>query len=215
LESKPLDTTLPVIPEGLPSELLVRRPDVASAEFTLAAANAKVGLAKANFFPSLSLTGSSGFASVNLKTLVEPASRTWSFGPSLSLPLFEGGKLTAALAQARAVYEEQVAVYRSTVLKAFQDVENQLSDLRFLADEAKSLEATLANALEYQRLTQLQYEQGLTTYLQVIDANQSLLSNQLLAAQVQSERITTTISLIKALGGGWNPQADGRPAKKG
>ncbi|MBW8782935.1 MAG: efflux transporter outer membrane subunit [Verrucomicrobia bacterium] len=207
LERKTLAAAIPVIPAGLPADLLVRRPDVAAAEFKLAAANAKIGLAKANFFPSLSLTGSAGFESVDLKTLTDPASRAWSFGPSLNLPLFQGGRLTAALKQAKAAYEEQTAVYRTTVLQAFRDVEDQLSDLRFLAEEAQALESALADAEEYHRLTQLQYQQGLTTYLQVLNANQNLLSSQLSSARVQSERLTATLRLIKALGGGWDPQA--------
>jgi multidrug efflux system outer membrane protein len=207
LERKAFTTAVPVVPAGLPADLLVRRPDVAAAEFKLAAANAKIGLAKANFFPSLSLTGSAGFESMDLKTLTDPASRAWSFGPSLNLPLFQGGRLTAALKQAKAAYEEQAAVYRTTVLQAFRDVEDQLSDLRFLAEEAQALESALADAEEYHRLTQLQYQQGLTTYLQVLNANQNLLSSQLSAARVQSERLTATLRLIKALGGGWDPQA--------
>lgn len=206
LERGSLVTAVPVIPAGLPSELLTRRPDVASAERSLAAANAQVGVAKANFFPSLSLTGAAGFESVDLQNLTEWGNRAWSFGPSLSLPIFQGGKLNAALKQAKARYEEGTALYRTTVLGAFRDVEDQLSDLHLLADEATTLEATLVSAREYSRLTELQYQQGLTTYLQVIDANQTLLTNELSAARTQAQRLAATILLIKALGGGWDPQ---------
>ena len=203
----PLLTTVPEIPAGLPSALLQRRPDVVAAELNLAAANALVGVAKANFFPSLTLTGAAGFTSIELSTLTAPGSRTWSFGPSLSLPIFQGGKLNAALKQTKARYEELTATYRTTVLGAFRDVDDQLTDLHLLADEATSLESTLVSAREYFRLTQLQYQQGLATYLQVNDANQTLLNNELSAAQVQAQRLTATILLIKALGGGWDSHA--------
>ena len=202
-----LATTVPVIPAGLPSELLQRRPDIASAERTLAAANAQIGLAKADFYPSLSLTGAGGFSSIDLNTLTDWKNRAWSFGPSLSLPIFQGGKLNAALRQAKARYEERAATYRSTVLGAFRDVEDQLTDLKLLADEAESLSRTLESAREYFRLTELQYKQGLTTYLQVIDANQTLLNAELADARTQAQRLAATLLLIKALGGGWDPQA--------
>ena len=211
LARAPLATGVPVVPAGLPSALLMRRPDVVSAESTLAAANAQVGVAKADFFPSLSLTGSAGFESIDLKTLTEPGNRTWAFGPSLNLPIFQGGRLNAALKQAKARYEERTATYRTTVLGAFRDVEDQLTDLHLLADEAAALDATLVSAREYFRLTELQYKQGLTTYLQVIDANQTLLNSELSAARIQGQRLAATVLLIKALGGGWDSQA---PAAK-
>jgi multidrug efflux system outer membrane protein len=199
---------LPAVPAGLPVNLLARRPDVAESEYRLAAANAQIGLAKANFFPSFTLSSSAGFQSANLSNLLDWEKRVWSFGPSLSLPIFQGGRLTAALAQAKARYEEVMANYRTSVLAALRDVEDQLSELQLLAEKAKSLEETLVSAREYSRLTELQYKQGLTTYLQVIDANQTLLNNELSAAQAESQRLTATVLLIKALGGGWqNPAA--------
>jgi multidrug efflux system outer membrane protein len=203
LVQKPAETAIPIIPAGLPITLLSRRPDVAQAEYRLAAANAQIGMAKADFFPSFSLSGSAGFQSSNLDNLLDWEKRVWSFGPSLNLPIFQGGKLTAALALAKARYEELVATYRSTVIGAFRDVEDQLSDLHLLAEKAQSLEDTLVSAREYSRLTEIQYRQGLTNYLQVIDANQTLLNNQLSAAQAQSQRLSATVLLIKALGGGW------------
>ena len=203
LVQAPAETEIPVIPAGLPLNLLSRRPDVFEAEHRLAAANAQIGMAKANFFPTFSLIGSAGFQSSNTNNLLDWEKRVWSFGPSLNLPIFQGGRLSAALAQARARYEELVATYRTSVLGAFRDVEDQLSDLHLLAEKAKSLDDTLVSAREYSRLTQLQYKQGLTNYLQVIDANQTLLNNELSAAQAQAQRLSATVLLIKALGGGW------------
>ena len=203
LDSAPLDLAIPDVPAGLPVNLLNRRPDVAETEHQLAAANALIGVATADFFPSFSLTGSAGFQSSSADNLFEWEKRTWSVAPGLTLPLFEGGQLTAARARAKARYRELVADYRSAVLVAFRDVEDALSDLGFLAEKAKSLDATLESAREYSRLTELQYRQGLTTYLQVIDANQTLLSNELSAAQTQLDRLDTSVLLMKALGGGW------------
>jgi multidrug efflux system outer membrane protein len=202
-EPQPLTIAIPVVPAGLPVNLLDRRPDVAEAERQLAAANAQVGMAKADFFPSFSLTGSAGFDSSSAQHLAEWESRVWSIAPGLNAPLFQGGQLTAAHARAKARYQELVANYRTTVLAAFRDVEDQLSDLHLLADKTVSLDATIASAREYSRLTEVQYRQGLTTYLQVIDANQTLLTNELSAAQAHLDRLDATVLLIKAVGGGW------------
>jgi multidrug efflux system outer membrane protein len=212
LEHAPLTTQIPVVPTSLPITLLSRRPDVASAEHRLAAANAQIGVAVANFFPSFTLSAIGGFVSSNLNNLLEWEKRTWSAGPGLNLPIFQGGQQTAALAQTKARYQELVATYRSTVLDSFRDIEDQLSDLKLLADKAQSLEETLVSAREYARLTEIQYRQGLTTYLQVIDANQTLLTNELSAAQAQSQRLSATVLLIKALGGGWPGEVS--PPKK-
>ncbi len=208
LEARPLPTTIPAVPAGLPSNLLSRRPDVAEAEHTLAAANAEIGMAVANFFPSINLTGSAGFENTSFQHLTDWQNRVWSVGAGLNLPIFEGGKLTAALAGARANYAALLAAYRTAVLTAFQDVEDQLADLHLLADEAQSLDATLVSAREYLRLTELQYKQGLATYLQVINADQTLLTNEISAAQTQEQRLAAAVLLVKALGGGWTPAAE-------
>ncbi len=211
IEHAPLTTQIPVIPATLPVTLLSRRPDVAAAEHRLAAANAQVGVATANFFPSFSLSATGGLVSNSLSNLLEWENRTWSTSAGLNLPIFSGGQQTAALAQAKARYQELVSTYRSSVLGAFRDIEDQLSDLNLLAAKSKSLEETLANARELARLTDIQYSQGLTTYLQVIDANQTLLTNQLSAAQAQSQRLAATVLLIKALGGGWQNPDGAKP----
>ena len=203
LEPRPLSPLVPTVPAGLPSDLLNRRPDVATAEHQLVAANAQVGVAVADFFPSFSLTGLAGFQSTAFSQLTNWSNRVWSVGAGLNLPIFQGGKLTAALAAAKANYAESVANYRGAVLTALQDVEDQLSDLHLLAQKAESLEATLVHARENYRLTQIQYKQGLTTYLNVINANQTLLNAEITSAQTQSQRLATSVLLMKALGGGW------------
>ena len=205
LERAPLTTPIPAVPASLPVTLLDRRPDVAGAELRLAAANAQIGVAIANFFPSFSLSTSTSlsFVSTNLNQLLEWENRTWTILPTMNIPIFEGGQQKAALAQAKARYQELVSTYRSSVLGAFRDVEDQLSDLKLLEEKARSLDDTLVSAREFSRLTELQYQQGLTTYLQVITANQTLLTDELTAAQTYSQRLAASVLLIKALGGGW------------
>ena len=208
LEPREQTAVIPEVPVGLPAALLNLRPDVIRAERSLAAANASIGVAQADFYPNFSLTGSAGFESLDLNNLTAWKNRTWSIILGLSLPVFQGGKLKAALAGARANYEELLNNYHTAILTAYQDVEDQLSDLRLLAQKAASLEETLVSAREYFRLTELQYKQGLATYLQVIDANQTLLGNELSAAQTRSDRLGAAILLIRALGGGWDPAAE-------
>ncbi len=208
LPSHPLDTSVPAVPIGLPAALLNQRADVAAAEHQLAAANAQVGVAQAAFYPSFSLTGSAGYTSSSLSGLTDWSNRVWSIGPSIDLPLFRGGALRGTLAQRRAAYQELVATYRQSIVGAWRDVENQLTDLHLLAEKSTLLADTLASAREYSRLTEIQYRQGIVTYLQVIDANQTLLSNELSSAQTQNDRLVATILLIKAIGGGWSaPQS--------
>lgn len=204
---QPLSTPIPAVPVGLPANLLNRRPDVAESEHELAAANAQIGVATADFFPSFGLNGSAGFNSNSASNLTDWANRAWSLTPGADLPIFQGGQLVAARARAKARYQELVANYRTAVLTAFRDVEDSLSDLQLLSEKATSLTATIESAREYSRLTQLQYNQGLTTYLQVIDANQTLLNNELSAAQAHLDRLNATVLLIKALGGGWDGSA--------
>lgn len=203
LPPKPLNTAVPTVPAGLPAALLNRRPDVAVAERRLAAANAQIGMAQADFYPTFSLTGSAGYQSSSWQHLTDWSNHVWSIAPGISLPIFEGGRLRATLEERRAAYRELVANYRSAVITAYKDVEDQLSDLHFLAEKADLLNATVASAREYSRLTELQYRQGITGYLQLIDANQTLLTNELAAAQAQNQRLTATVLLIKALGAGW------------
>jgi multidrug efflux system outer membrane protein len=203
----PLDLAPPPIPQILPGELLRRRPDVAEAEQNLVAANANVGVAIANFYPTLQLNAAAGFQSTDFQSILNWQQRFWSIGPSLAMPIFEGGRLTASLEQARARYDELVATYRGTVLGAVRDVEDSLTDLRLRAEAARVQELAVRSSREYLRLAQLQYTQGLISYLTVIDAERTLLNNELSAAQILDQRLTSTVLLIKSMGGGWEPPA--------
>ena len=204
LAKRPLDMTPPVIPPGLPSELLRRRPDVAEAEQLLTAANAQIGVAQANFYPTFSLSGAAGYESVNLRHAVDWQSRIWSIGPSVSIPIFEGGRLTASLAQAKARYDELQANYRQAVLGAYVDVEDALTDLHMRADAAAAQNLAVNSSREYLQLAELQYKKGLTNYLLVVDASRTLLTNEVSAEQIRNQRMIAAVLLIKALGGGWD-----------
>jgi len=206
LEPRPLEKRPPVIPAGLPGDLLRRRPDVARAEQELIAANADIGVATAEFFPSVRLTGSTGFESTGFSEILDWRNRFWSFGPSVSLPIFRGGQLKANLRQTQARYVELEANYRETVLIAFQDVENTLTDLHARHDQTEVQRKALEAAREYLRLTQIQYDTGNVDYLQVIDAQRTLLSHELSAANILNQRMVSTVLLMKALGGGWTAQ---------
>jgi multidrug efflux system outer membrane protein len=203
----PLELNPPVIPAGLPADLLRRRPDVIQAEQNLRAANAQVGVATAAFYPTFRLTGAAGFESIDVHHGLDWESRVWSIGPSVSFPIFTGGQLTANLEQAKARYQELSATYRGAVLTAFRDVEDSLTDLHLRADAAKAQDQAVAAAREYRRLAEVQYRGGLANYLVVIDAERTLLSNELSAVQILNQRLISTVLLIKSLGGGWDPDA--------
>jgi NodT family efflux transporter outer membrane factor (OMF) lipoprotein len=194
----------PAIPVALPAQLLERRPDVAAAERSVAAANAQIGVAKAAYFPTLSLTASGGFESAAISTLLSWPSRFWSLGPSLVQTLVDGGKRRAATEQATFAWEETVAAYRQSVLGAFQDVEDNLAALRILAQEASEQAAAVAAAERSLDLANSRYQGGITTYLEVITAQTAALANQRTAIELLTRRMTASVLLVKALGGGWN-----------
>jgi outer membrane protein, multidrug efflux system len=195
----------PNVPPGLPAELLSRRPDVAEAEQILVAANAQIGVATAEFYPRFTLTSAAGFESVDVETLFNWQSRVASIAPSVSFPIFEGGKLTANLEATEARYREVVAAYTNQVLVAYGDVEDALTDVHAFADQVGTLREAVTASQEYHRLAQVQFKQGLVDYLTVIDAERTLLGNQLSLAQTVNLQMGASIHLIKALGGGWNP----------
>lgn len=211
LATRSLAAIPPVVPSGLPADLLRRRPDIAASEQNLAAACAEIGVAQAEFFPKVSLTGSAGFQSAQLEDILNWQSRTWSFGPSISLPIFKGGQLKANLEKAKARYDEMEATYRDNVLGAFKDVEDSLTDIHARTEEGESRARAVAAAREYLRLVQIQYDTGVFDYLNVIDAEQALLNNELSEIQVLNERMTATVVLIKSLGGGWDMAQQGNP----
>ena len=201
LTRAPLTARIPAVPTGMPSALLERRPDIAAAERRVAIANEQIGLARAAWFPSLSLGGS--IMEQGAGWLTAPV-QVWSLGPTAALSLFQGGKRLADSDAAQAGYEATVASYRQTVLQAFGDVENNLSALYFLEKEAAAQERAVMASQAALRLALSQYKGGMTTYLQVITSQTTALTNERSAIQVQGQRLNAAVGLIKALGGGWN-----------
>jgi outer membrane protein, multidrug efflux system len=194
----------PVIPAGLPADLLERRPDIASAERQLASANAKIGVAKGAFFPVVTLTASGGYLSGDVQTLVNWSSHVWSIGPSVSLPIFAGGRNRADLQRARGAHDESVALYRQQVLVAFGDVENSLSGIRQLEIQAEAQARAVTSARRATELATDRYRSGIVAYIEVVDASRDALAAERANAQLAGQRLITTVQLIKALGGGWN-----------
>jgi multidrug efflux system outer membrane protein len=199
------------VPPGLPSALLERRPDVSAAERAMAAANARVGLAKSAFFPKLDITGAFGYESATLGNLFMWSSRAFILGPfagtALTLPLFDGGRRKANLAQARAKYDEDVAQYRQQVLVAFREVEDNLADLRLLDDQMREQNNAVQASQRAARLSRTQYTEGAVSYLDVIDGERQVLNTQLQASHLQGTQAVATVNLIRALGGGWGDMA--------
>ena len=212
LASQPLQQIAVGIPAGLPSSLLERRPDIAAAERAMAAANARIGAAQAAFFPRLAITGALGYESSQLGDLLQWSSRAFLLGPlagaMLSLPIFDGGQRQAGLDRARAEYEEDVATYRQTVLNAFREVEDNLSSLRILGSQTKVQDAAVQSAARAAELSQIQYREGATSYLDVIDADRAVLQQKRVAVLLYGERAQAAVGLIRAIGGGWDPAVD-------
>jgi outer membrane protein, multidrug efflux system len=208
----PLGTVSPpAVPPGLPAQLLARRPDVAEAEQNLVAANAQIGVATAEFYPRFMLTSSAGFESADISTVFNWQSRVASILPSVSIPIFQGGRLRANLEATRARYRQAVAAYTNQTLIAYGDVEDALTDLHALADEVGRLREAVSASQDYLRFAQAQFKYGLVDYLIVIDAERTLLSNQLSLAQTVNLQMGASVQLIKALGGGWNVTGNGEP----
>ncbi len=194
---------VPVVPAGVPSRLLLRRPDVAAAERSMASANADIGVAESAWFPSLTLSGSYDFDSALLSGLLKASNAVWSFGPQVALNLFNGGATIAQTREARATYDESVATYRETVLGAFQQVEDDLATLHFLQSEyAEELQA-VADAKRSETLTLNQYKAGIADYASVLTAQTARLNAEITAVSLQSARLMASADLIDALGGGW------------
>lgn len=204
LTDAPLAARPPVIPPGLPSELLERRPDIASAERRVAEANDRIGIARAAFYPTISLSGAVGFEGSSFGNLFNPSSFLWSIGPTLSQTVFDAGRRAAVSEQANASYDETVADYRQTTLTAFQQVEDNLVALRVLNQEAEHQhEATLA-AESAQQIFNNRYVGGLDTYLQVVTAQTTALANERNDIDIMRRQMDASVLLVKALGGGWN-----------
>jgi NodT family efflux transporter outer membrane factor (OMF) lipoprotein len=196
-----------VLPLALPSELLERRPDVAAAERRVASANARIGVAQAGFFPSLVINATGGWESGSWTRFFSAPNLFWSVGAALAQTLFEGGKRVAAKEQAVANYDAAVAAYRGSVLSALQEVEDALATLRFLAAEADQQARAVAAAERALELAQNRYQGGITTYLEVVTAQATALANERAAVDLLTRRMTASVGLVKAVGGGWRENA--------
>jgi NodT family efflux transporter outer membrane factor (OMF) lipoprotein len=194
----------PPIPMGVPSQLLERRPDIAANERQVAVANANIGIAQAAYYPTLTLTASPGFVSSTLQNLITYASRSWSAGGSLSQTFFDFGRRGATLESARASYDATVAAYRQTVLAAFQEVEDDLSSLRYLAEEAVQEQEAVVASQEALTLEMARYRAGTDSYLNVITTQIIALGDQQTAITILQQRMSAAVDLVKALGGGWD-----------
>jgi NodT family efflux transporter outer membrane factor (OMF) lipoprotein len=200
----PIKSPPPPVPIGLPSALLERRPDIASSERLVAAANEQIGIAQVAFYPSLTLSASGGFESSSFVHWFDWPSRFWSVGPQLAQTLFEGGRRRALVDQTEAAYDVTVANYRQTVLTAFQQVEDNLSALRILAQEADVQDRAVRAAEESLTIATAQYRGGVVSYLQVITSQAIALQDQRAAIAILTRRMSASVLLIQALGGGWN-----------
>ena len=200
----PLDLKLPQVPLGVPSQLLERRPDIAAAERLAAAANAQIGIAVSAFYPTITLGGSGGFESTNPGTWIQGPSSLWSLGAQATELLFDAGQRHALTDVARHSYEAQADGYRNTVFQAFDDVEDQLAALRILEQEASVEQRAVEAAQHSFDLSNTRYKGGATSYLEVLTAEQTLLRNQVTAINIESRQFAASVSLVRALGGGWD-----------
>ena len=204
LAEAPFNVTPPPVPTGVPSEILERRPDIATSERQMAVQNAQVGLAKAAFYPHITLSGNGGLQSRDIATLANAPSFFWALGGDILQPIFNGGKNRANLAAARATYDESVANYRESVLEAFQQVEDGLSGLTLLDRAAKTQATAVEDSHRALEIANSRYVGGVTTYLDVITAQSTLLTNERLQTQLLGQQMVTSVYLVKALGGGWD-----------
>jgi NodT family efflux transporter outer membrane factor (OMF) lipoprotein len=204
LPRRALLITPPSIPVGLPSQLLERRPDIAAAERTLAAANAQIGIARAAYFPTVSLSASGGFESSAWKHLLDWPSRFWSIGPGVSETVFDGGLRRATTNQYIATYNADLAGYRQSVLTAFQQVEDALATLRILTEQIQQQHKAVESATLALQLETTRYQNGLDPYINVVTEQNALLTAQQTMAQIEIQRAAASVQLIEALGGGWD-----------
>lgn len=195
--------TPPRVPAGLPGNLLQRRPDLRSAEQSLRAANAEIGVAKANFYPVFSLTGNGGLESVGAEDFFEWKSRAASIGPQLTVPIFQGGRLRGNLRAAYGQYDESLASYKQTLLTAMREVEDAVLDLKAFGRQRAAVAAAVSASQDTSRLARLRYDKGLASYFEVVDADRVVLTTRLTLAQLDGQRLTATVQMLRAIGGGW------------
>jgi NodT family efflux transporter outer membrane factor (OMF) lipoprotein len=210
---KNLETPVPAIPVGIPSQLLQRRPDIAAAERTMAEANALIGVEKAAYYPTLSLTGGGGLQSSAIATLFSLPALFWSLGASASQTIFDAGLRNATVAQYTATYNADVAGYKQTVLTAFQQVEDYIATLRVLSRQIAKQDAAVQSAQQYLDIAMSRYQTGLDPYLDVITAQTTLLSDQQSLTTLRVSEMTAAVQLIQALGGGWDSTRLPTPAQ--
>jgi NodT family efflux transporter outer membrane factor (OMF) lipoprotein len=210
---KPLTFVPPPIPIGVPSELLQRRPDVAAAERTMAAANSEIGIAHAAYFPTFSLTGEGGFESSAIGNWLSWPSRFWSVGASLSETIFDAGLRRATVQQFVATYNSDLAAYRQTVLTAFQQVEDSLAEVRILSKEIAEQQQAVDSAQTFLKLEEGRYETGIDPYIDVVIAQTTVLADIQTLNALQVQQMTSAVSLIQALGGGWDSSQLPAPAQ--
>jgi NodT family efflux transporter outer membrane factor (OMF) lipoprotein len=204
IPAQPLMSSPPDVPLGVPSQLLERRPDIAAAERGVAQANAQIGVAVAAFYPNVTLSASAGLESSSLASLFTWPSRVWSVGPAISETIFDAGLRRATVQQFQAAYDQTVANYRNTVLTAFQQVEDNIAELRILSVELGQQDTAVKSADRNLQLATTRYRLGIDPYLNVITAQTTFLSNQQAEVNLRIQEMTTSVNLIKALGGGWN-----------
>jgi NodT family efflux transporter outer membrane factor (OMF) lipoprotein len=204
IERGGLTKTVPVVPAGIPSELLQRRPDIAAAERTMASTNALIGVAQSAWYPSLTLSASYGFTATALPGLLNAGNSLWSFGPSLAETVFNGGARLATNRLARANYDQSVASYRATVLAAFQAVEDDLVSLRVLEQQAAVQTTAVEDARKSEALYFNQYKSGIIVYTTLVTAQTTRLAAEITLLGIQSQQLVSSVDLISQLGGGWS-----------
>ena len=205
----PLDALiLPAVPEGVPSDLLDRRPDIRGAEQLLIAANARIGVAKSLYFPTISLTGAFGTASTDLSNLFTASSRAWNYGVPVSVPLFTAGRIGGEVKAAEAAQQQAVYSYQQTIQNAFREVDDALLDRSKSGQRLEALSRQLKALNNYARLARLRYDEGYTSYLEVLDAERSLFNVELLHTTSQNDVFRSLINIYKSMGGGWVTAAE-------
>jgi len=204
LQASPLDLELPSVPEGVPSQLIERRPDISATERRAAAANARIGVAMSAYYPNVVIGGGGGFESTNIGSLIQGPSALWSLGAQATQILFDAGRRHAITEQAQHLYEADAATYRATVLGAFNEVEDRLSDLRILDQETTTERRAVDAAQHSLDLSNQRYKGGVTNYLEVLVAETALLTNQRTLTDLKTRQCAASVGLVRALGGGWD-----------